>query len=73
LRNETDPVPTILSKYTYQQDKSHVQTFEVSNKSLNPFPLVVLEVVSNYGHPEYTCVYRFRVHGKPTSSPQRQI
>lgn len=26
---------------------------------------VRLEIVENYGHPAYTCIYRFRVHGKP--------
>ena len=28
------------------------------------FQMVELEVKSNHGHPEYTCLYRFRVHGK---------
>ncbi|KAH8071125.1 hypothetical protein JL721_4556 [Aureococcus anophagefferens] len=27
------------------------------------FDLATLQVTSNYGHPDYTCVYRFRVHG----------
>lgn len=27
-----------------------------------PFPLVQLRVLSNFGHAEFTCVYRFRVH-----------
>ena len=26
---------------------------------------VQLRVLSNWGNPEYSCVYRFRVHGQP--------
>ncbi|KAG8138134.1 hypothetical protein E2320_004062 [Naja naja] len=31
------------------------------------FQLVELRVLSNWGHPEYTCIYRFRVHGELVS------
>jgi SUN domain-containing protein 1/2 len=26
-------------------------------------PIVMLHVLDNHGHPDYTCLYRFRVHG----------
>uniref|UniRef100_A0A3P8Q8N5 SUN domain-containing protein n=1 Tax=Astatotilapia calliptera TaxID=8154 RepID=A0A3P8Q8N5_ASTCA len=42
----------LLGTYTYDQDGDAVQTFAVS-------------VLSNWGHEEYTCMYRFRVHGTP--------
>lgn len=29
------------------------------------FQIVELRISSNWGHPEYTCLYRFRVHGEP--------
>ncbi|XP_063487101.1 SUN domain-containing protein 1 isoform X16 [Symphalangus syndactylus] len=29
------------------------------------FQIVELRIFSNWGHPEYTCLYRFRVHGEP--------
>lgn len=29
------------------------------------YQVVELRVLTNWGHPEYTCVYRFRVHGEP--------
>ena len=45
-----------------------VQTFTALNDDKQPFDLVTLQVTSNYGHPDYTCVYRFRVHGDATPS-----
>ncbi|NXU07468.1 SUN2 protein, partial [Buphagus erythrorhynchus] len=33
--------------------------------SVGTYQLVELRVLSNWGHPEYTCIYRFRVHGEP--------
>jgi SUN domain-containing protein 1/2 len=42
------------------------QTFEVESShtvSDRPFEIVRLRIRSNYGHPHYTCLYRFRVHG----------
>lgn len=29
------------------------------------FQLIEVQVLSNWGHQEYTCLYRFRVHGTP--------
>ena len=39
-------------------DQAHI----LSDK---PFDRVRLRILSNHGHPEYTCLYRFRVHGVP--------
>lgn len=30
---------------------------------------VKLKILSNWGHPKYTCLYRFRVHGTPGEYP----
>ncbi|XP_048408690.1 SUN domain-containing protein 1 [Stegostoma tigrinum] len=51
--------------YTYNQDGEAVQTFLVRNESLKSYQIVELRIFSNWGHPEYTCLYRFRVHGNP--------
>lgn len=32
--------------------------------ALKAYPMVELRVLSNHGHPKYTCLYRFRVHGR---------
>lgn len=29
------------------------------------YQIVEVRVLSNWGHPEYTCLYRVRVHGEP--------
>lgn len=50
-----------LHIYSFQNGNSFSQT------KLEPeetFPFVELRITSNHGHPEYTCLYRFRVHGQ---------
>ncbi|XP_067875430.1 SUN domain-containing protein 2-like [Heterodontus francisci] len=55
----------LLGHYTYDQDGDSIQMFQVQNKELGAFQVIELRVNSNWGHPEYTCLYRFRVHGEP--------
>jgi SUN domain-containing protein 1/2 len=44
-----------------------MQTFPVRDDSHRfsdePYQTLRLRIVSNHGHPDYTCLYRFRVHG----------
>ncbi|VEN64334.1 unnamed protein product, partial [Callosobruchus maculatus] len=51
-----------LGTFSYDADGHLVQTFPISNDHY--FEFVQLEVLSNQGNPEYTCIYRFRVHGE---------
>lgn len=37
------------------------------------FQIIELQVSSNWGHQEYTCMYRFRVHGTPEDAPETSI
>ncbi|XP_068280256.1 SUN domain-containing protein 1-like isoform X4 [Nyctibius grandis] len=55
----------LLGQYVYDEGGEPLQMFPVMEKSENAFQIVELKVFSNWGHPEYTCLYRFRVHGKP--------
>ncbi|KAK9696102.1 hypothetical protein K7432_012638 [Basidiobolus ranarum] len=60
-------VQQFLSTYEYDVNSSrHVQTFPVQAqiKLSQPVRIVQLRVLSNYGQDTYTCLYRFRVHGK---------
>jgi len=63
LRHEKDTDPVKLGKYTYMQDQDPLQFFEVMFPTKEAFSYIELDVVSNHGNINYTCVYRFRVHG----------
>lgn len=64
----------LFGQYQYQIPGKQVQTFSVQNKATKPYSLVTLEVISNYDHKDYTCIYRFRVHGQfPSKSPYSTI
>ncbi|XP_011352313.1 uncharacterized protein LOC105288045 isoform X2 [Ooceraea biroi] len=66
LRNETDPEPLILGEYEFVISDDSLQYFPVQNTEINrPFEYVELRIHSNHGQLDYTCLYRFRVHGRP--------
>uniref|UniRef100_A0A1I7YBA1 SUN domain-containing protein n=1 Tax=Steinernema glaseri TaxID=37863 RepID=A0A1I7YBA1_9BILA len=57
----------LLGTFEYSRDGGSIQTFPVQNKDPLGTPIVELEVITNYGS-EYTCLYRFRVHGNLVES-----
>ncbi|CDQ65348.1 SUN domain-containing protein 2 isoform X1 [Oncorhynchus mykiss] len=59
---------TWLGTFTYDQHGGAIQTFQLPNPTRAIYYFVELRVLSNWGHLEYTCVYRFRVHGHMASS-----
>nr|XP_034984300.1 SUN domain-containing protein 2 isoform X1 [Zootoca vivipara] len=66
LAEEGQQEGTLLGQFTYSQDGDPIQTFHLQDEGrIAPFQLIELRVLSNWGHPEYTCIYRFRVHGEP--------
>nr|6WMF_A Chain A, SUN domain-containing protein 2 [Homo sapiens] len=56
---------TLLGKFTYDQDGEPIQTFHFQAPTMGTYQVVELRILTNWGHPEYTCIYRFRVHGEP--------
>ncbi|XP_068574309.1 uncharacterized protein sun2 [Cebidichthys violaceus] len=60
---------TLLGTFTYDEDGESTQTFKLPNPSDVVHRCVELRVLSNWGHVEYTCLYRFRVHGQIAATP----
>lgn len=52
-----------LGSYEYDQNGDPFQFFPVQETNTRYFPMIELKVNSNYGNLQYTCLYRFRVHG----------
>ncbi|XP_055984260.1 SUN domain-containing protein 1 isoform X3 [Sorex fumeus] len=65
LENEYQEEGSLLGQYMYDQDGESLQMFHVLKRPERAFQIVELQIFSNWGHPEYTCLYRFRVHGEP--------
>ncbi|XP_075580912.1 SUN domain-containing protein 3-like [Pelecanus crispus] len=66
---------TLLGTFTYDVHKEIAQTFHVQKELPRTFRYIKFQVQSNWGNPEYTCVYRVQVHGKMVSlndHPQAQ-
>ncbi|XP_065513033.1 SUN domain-containing protein 3-like, partial [Caloenas nicobarica] len=55
---------TPLGTFTYDVNKEIAQTFHVQKELPRTFRYIRFQVESNWGNPEYTCVYRVQVHGK---------
>uniref|UniRef100_A0A3P9LZH8 SUN domain-containing protein n=1 Tax=Oryzias latipes TaxID=8090 RepID=A0A3P9LZH8_ORYLA len=67
MKNDTEE-GMLIGAFTYDENGESSQTFELPNPSDVVYRVVELRVLSNWGHMEYTCLYRFRVHGKIATS-----
>nr|XP_040045922.1 SUN domain-containing protein 1 isoform X7 [Gasterosteus aculeatus aculeatus] len=65
LDDEYQEEGKLLGHYTYEEDGESLQSFPVMEQNDRAFQIIEVRVLSNWGHPEYTCMYRFRVHGEP--------
>ncbi|XP_040395270.1 SUN domain-containing protein 3-like [Cygnus olor] len=66
---DEDKAETLLGLFIYDVDRVIAQTFYVQKEPPRMFRHIKLEVRSNWGNPEYTCIYRVQVHGQ-TENPQ---
>ncbi|NXS56737.1 SUN2 protein, partial [Brachypteracias leptosomus] len=64
LKEEREEEGHLLGQFTYNHNGDPIQTFYLTGHGMGTYQLVELRVLSNWGHPEYTCIYRFRVHGE---------
>ncbi|PFX30827.1 SUN domain-containing protein 2 [Stylophora pistillata] len=55
----------LLGEYVYNDGGHALQNFPVQATIVPEFRYIELKVLSNYGNPVFTCLYRFRVHGLP--------
>ncbi|KAM9363768.1 uncharacterized protein sun2 [Symphorus nematophorus] len=67
MKNDTEE-GTLLGTFTYDENGESTQTFKLPNPSDVVYRFVELRVLTNWGHVEYTCLYRFRVHGQMAST-----
>ncbi|KAM5151995.1 SUN domain-containing protein 1 [Mantella aurantiaca] len=65
LDDEYQEDGTMLVQSVYDEDGEPLQTFQVTVENEKPFQIVELRILSNWGHADYTCLYRFRAHGTP--------
>lgn len=66
LTSENDPEPVLFGDYEFAFSDENLQYFPVQNTAINrPYEYVELKIHSNHGQLDYTCLYRFRVHGRP--------
>ncbi|KAG3260154.1 Sad1 and UNC84 domain containing 1, transcript variant X7 [Ictidomys tridecemlineatus] len=65
LENEYQEEGQPLGQFTYDQEGESLQMFHAPERPDKAFQILELRILSNWGHPEYTCLYRFRVHGEP--------
>ncbi|KAG6613580.1 SUN domain-containing protein 2 [Phytophthora cinnamomi] len=65
LRETVELIP--FGNFSYASTGSASQTFKLTSplSQRSAIDGITLEVLSNHGNPEYTCLYRFRVHGQP--------
>lgn len=63
LRDANDREGLLLGEYDYDKDGRPLQQFQVQNQNPVPTRFIELLIQSNHGEMQYTCLYRFRVHG----------
>lgn len=64
LEDEGDVKGHLLGNYVYEDNGHPMQHYLVQDPNPKAFQLIELIILSNHGHHEYTCLYRFRVHGR---------
>lgn len=64
---ELDSEGRIGRKAALQSTDLGMTHFSLQNDPPAAFPKVKIQILSNWGHPRFTCLYRVRAHGLQTS------
>lgn len=68
------PQMHVLTEFTYDLEKSNIQTFKVDPSISKLTNIIRLDFASNHGSDTHTCIYRLRVHGRePSVVPEMQM
>ncbi|XP_054671010.1 LOW QUALITY PROTEIN: SUN domain-containing protein 3-like [Grus americana] len=73
LKEGREEKGTFLGEFTFLAALNPRQTFQLKNELSGVVKYIRLEVLSNWGHPDYTCLYRFRVHGDPPKDDRGEV
>lgn len=65
LENEYEEDGVLLVQSVYNEEGEPLQIFQITEENRKSFQIVELRILSNWGHSNYTCLYRFRAHGTP--------
>lgn len=65
LENEYEEDGVLLVQSVYNEEGEPLQIFHITEENRKSFQIVELRILSNWGHSNYTCLYRFRAHGTP--------
>ncbi|CAF0883105.1 unnamed protein product [Adineta steineri] len=64
LKDKHDREGTVLGRYYYDAENGPaLQRFKPQIANMPVVEYIEIQVNSNWGNPNYTCLYRFRVHG----------
>ncbi|XP_043836732.1 SUN domain-containing protein 5 [Dromiciops gliroides] len=73
--NDKSREETFLGAFLFQPENS-IQMFPLKNTLSKPFNCMKLKILTNWGNPHFTCIYRVRAHGtmnQPVTAPADSI
>lgn len=52
-----------FGSFEYDKEGKPIQYFDVLKEAQKGYNMVRIKILSNWGNPVFTCVYRVRIHG----------
>jgi len=70
LVSQKKPYASLIGKIEYNPSKKPLQSFDLQYSFDKPIQYVQFQFTENWGNPDYTCIYRIRVHGTPVNDEE---